>query len=41
MNLSAEPGLVLVLGDQLTPDRGALRDARPDVDTIVMAEVRE
>ena len=41
MTFSAEPGLVLVLGDQLTPDRGALRDARPGVDTVVMAEVRE
>jgi len=35
------PRLVLVLGDQLTPDRGALRGARPGVDTVVMAEVQE
>ena len=33
--------LILVLGDQLTPDRGALRDARPGRDTIIMAEVSE
>jgi deoxyribodipyrimidine photolyase-related protein len=35
-----DPALVLVLGDQLTPDRGALRDARPGIDHVVMAEVR-
>jgi (6-4)DNA photolyase len=35
------PGLILVLGDQLTRDRGALRGARPGVDTVVMAEVAE
>ena len=34
-----DPALILVLGDQMTPGRGALRDARPGVDTIVMAEV--
>ncbi len=33
--------LILVLGDQLTPGRGALRDADPKRDVIVMAEVRE
>lgn len=33
--------LILVLGDQLTPDRGALRGAVPGRDVIVMAEVRE
>ena len=37
----SEPALILVLGDQLSPSHGALRDARPGVDTIVMAEVRE
>jgi len=36
-----EPALILILGDQLTPDRGAMKDARPGTDTIVMAEVRE
>ncbi len=35
------PALILVLGDQLTADRGALAAARPGVDTIVMAEVRQ
>ncbi|MGV3694853.1 MAG: cryptochrome/photolyase family protein, partial [Paracoccus marcusii] len=30
--------LILVLGDQLSPDLSALREARPD-DLIVMAEV--
>ena len=33
--------LLLVLGDQLTLDRGALRDVEPGVDTVVMAEVAE
>lgn len=33
--------LILVLGDQLTPGRGALRDADPERDVLVMAEVRE
>ncbi len=33
--------LILVLGDQLTPGRGALREARPGRDTLLMAEVRE
>jgi deoxyribodipyrimidine photolyase-related protein len=37
----ARSTLVLVLGDQLDPARGALRDARPGVDTILMAEVAE
>lgn len=36
-----KPALILVLGDQLSPGRGALRSARPGIDTIVMAEVRE
>jgi len=36
-----EPALILVLGDQLTLGRGALRNARPGTDTIIMAEVRE
>jgi len=36
-----EPALVLVLGDQLDAAHGALKSARPGVDTIVMAEVRE
>ena len=31
--------LILVLGDQLTPDRGALKDAVPGRDSVVMAEV--
>ncbi|NQX88190.1 MAG: cryptochrome/photolyase family protein [Halioglobus sp.] len=31
--------LVLVLGDQLDPKKGALREALPGVDVIVMAEV--
>ena len=35
------PALILVLGDQLSLGRGALRDARPGVDTILMAEVAE
>lgn len=35
------PGLVLVLGDQLSRDRGALRGARPGIDTVLMAEVAE
>jgi len=39
--MTAAPSLVLVLGDQLTPDRGALCGARAGVDTIVMAEVRD
>ena len=30
--------LVLVLGDQLTHARGALVDARPEEDTILLAE---
>jgi len=33
--------LILVLGDQLTADRGALAGARPGVDTVLMAEVRQ
>jgi deoxyribodipyrimidine photolyase-related protein len=36
-----DPALILVLGDQLSPAHGALRNARAGVDTIVMAEVRE
>ncbi|MEP2418647.1 MAG: cryptochrome/photolyase family protein, partial [Marinomonas sp.] len=33
--------LILVLGDQLSHDRGALKNASPDTDCIVMAEVQE
>lgn len=33
--------LVLVLGDQLSPDLSALRDADKDKDTVVMAEVSD
>ncbi|MEM6308357.1 MAG: cryptochrome/photolyase family protein, partial [Pseudomonadota bacterium] len=32
--------LVLVMGDQLTPDNAALKQARKGTDIIVMAEVR-
>lgn len=39
--MAAGPALILVLGDQLTLDRAALRHARPGVDTVVMAEVRD
>ncbi len=35
------PALILVLGDQLTPNRAALAGARPGVDSVLMAEVRE
>lgn len=34
------PTLILLLGDQLTHDRGALSAARPGTDHVVMAEVR-
>jgi deoxyribodipyrimidine photolyase-related protein len=34
-----KPRLILVLGDQLTPDVAALRAADPDRDVVVMAEV--
>ncbi|MCB1686970.1 MAG: cryptochrome/photolyase family protein [Halioglobus sp.] len=37
----APRALVLVLGDQLDPHHGALKEARPGVDTILMAEVVE
>ncbi len=33
--------LILILGDQLDASHGALKEARPGVDTIVMAEVKE
>ncbi|WP_111494552.1 cryptochrome/photolyase family protein [Marinobacter bohaiensis] len=33
--------LILILGDQLTPDISALQDADPQQDRIVMAEVRD
>lgn len=33
--------LILVLGDQLSHDRGALKNASPERDCIVMAEVKE
>ncbi|MFT6958847.1 MAG: deoxyribodipyrimidine photolyase-related protein [Halieaceae bacterium] len=36
-----KPDLLLVLGDQLSADRGVLKDARPGVDVVVMAEVKE
>jgi deoxyribodipyrimidine photolyase-related protein len=36
-----ESDLILVLGDQLTLDKGALKGARPGQDTVVMAEVAE
>ena len=35
----SEKTLILVLGDQLTHDRGALRAAQPGLDTVLMAEV--
>lgn len=34
-------GLVLILGDQLTPDMPAIRQADPERDLVLMAEVRE
>lgn len=34
------PALILVLGDQLTHDRGALAQARPGVDHVILAEVQ-
>jgi deoxyribodipyrimidine photolyase-related protein len=37
----SSPALVLVLGDQLDTAHGALKEARPGVDTILMAEVSE
>jgi len=36
-----EANLILILGDQLSLDNPALRDARPGMDLILMAEVRE
>ncbi len=33
--------LILVLGDQLSPENPALLTARPGIDTVLMAEVRE
>jgi|AntAceMinimDraft_5_1070358.scaffolds.fasta_scaffold01391_2 deoxyribodipyrimidine photolyase-related protein len=36
-----KPNLLLVLGDQLSLDRGVLKNARPGTDVIVMAEVKE
>ena len=33
--------LILVLGDQLSPRQPALRQARPDIDVILLAEVWE
>ena len=38
---ATESTLILVLADQLTHGRGALRDARPGVDEVLLAEVRE
>jgi len=35
------PSLILVLGDQLSPGRGALAGARPGIDSLLLAEVRE
>lgn len=40
-SMQTEPTLIVVLADQLTHERAALRGARPGVDTVVMAEVRE
>ena len=37
----SDESLILVLGDQLTQGRGALRHARPGLDTVLMAEVGE
>ena len=39
--VSDRPRLVLVLGDQLSPDLSALRNADRDRDVVVMAEVAE
>ncbi len=39
--LMHESALILVLGDQLTLGKGALKDVRADRDTIIMAEVAE
>jgi len=36
-----DANLILILGDQLSLDNPALRDARPGMDLILMAEVRE
>lgn len=36
-----EPALILLLGDQLSLEHGAMKDARAGIDTILMAEVRE
>ena len=36
-----EAKLILVLGDQLSPDQAAIRSARPGVDIILLAEVDE
>jgi len=41
MPAGADPSLILVLGDQLTPGRGALKGARPGTDSVIMAEVRD
>jgi deoxyribodipyrimidine photolyase-related protein len=35
------PRIVLILGDQLSPDMHALRNANPDKDIVLMAEVLE
>ena len=37
----SEPALILLLGDQLALAHGAMRNARPGVDSILMAEVRD
>ena len=37
----SEHALILVLGDQLAPQHGAMKNARPGVDCILMAEVRD
>ena len=37
----SDRSLILVLGDQLSHDRGALKNASPETDCIVMAEVQE
>lgn len=37
----SQPALILVLADQLTHNRAALKAANPATDTVLMAEVRE
>ena len=35
----AQGNLILILGDQLTPEISSLKDANPEADRIFMAEV--